>query len=200
MISSFPHNSLQRNTHVAVKVLTAYSSQDHARLNELGILQRISKADPTHPGYSHVVQILDNFRLNGPHGEHLCLVFEVLGTNIGAIRDRFDRNSLPISLTKQVSTQLLLALEYLHDCCGVIHCGKGGVGGVNTLDIQPSNILVELNDPDSLKSIFSYRPVPSCEGQYSVLQSQPVVETIEPNQIITVKIVDLGVGILSSVR
>lgn len=109
--------------HVAIKVLTADSSQD-VHVEELKILKQIRETGQEHPGYNHVIQLLDDFRIQGPHGEHLCLVFEVLGMDIKAVRDRFEGNRLAMGLLKQVAKQTFLALDYLHHCCGIIHCGR----------------------------------------------------------------------------
>lgn len=35
-----------------------------------------------HPGYQHVMRLLDDFEVNGPNGKHICMVFEVLGENV----------------------------------------------------------------------------------------------------------------------
>ncbi|CAK7899201.1 hypothetical protein CAAN3_04S05006 [[Candida] anglica] len=39
--------------------------------------------EPTgHPGFKHVMKLLDNFQISGPNGKHICMVFEVLGENV----------------------------------------------------------------------------------------------------------------------
>ncbi|KAK6457289.1 serine kinase [Scheffersomyces xylosifermentans] len=35
-----------------------------------------------HPGYSHVMTLIDDFEIIGPHGNHICMVFEILGENV----------------------------------------------------------------------------------------------------------------------
>ncbi|RCK67763.1 Protein kinase dsk1 [Candida viswanathii] len=35
-----------------------------------------------HAGYNHVMQLLDDFEISGPHGVHICMVFEILGENL----------------------------------------------------------------------------------------------------------------------
>jgi len=104
-------------------VLTADSSQDK-HVDELKVLKKIRNTAQDHPGYNHVIQLLDDFRIQGPHGEHLCLVFDVLGMDIKAVRDRFEGNKLPMNLLKQVARQTLWTLDYLHTKCKIIHCGS----------------------------------------------------------------------------
>lgn len=35
-----------------------------------------------HPGFHHMMKLLDDFKVTGPHGQHICMVFELLGENI----------------------------------------------------------------------------------------------------------------------
>ncbi|CUM52680.1 unnamed protein product [Debaryomyces tyrocola] len=35
-----------------------------------------------HPGYKHIMRLLDDFEVTGPNGKHICMVFEVLGENV----------------------------------------------------------------------------------------------------------------------
>lgn len=39
-------------------------------------------APEDHPGYAHMMKLLDDFTVTGPHGNHICMVFELLGENI----------------------------------------------------------------------------------------------------------------------
>jgi serine/threonine-protein kinase SRPK3 len=70
------------------------------------------------------VSLLDSFRHQGPNGIHVCMVFEVLGENLlGLIRSYRDR-TIPVRLVKQITAQILVGLEYMHDKCGIIHTGE----------------------------------------------------------------------------
>ncbi|KAI5960068.1 DSK1 [Candida pseudojiufengensis] len=35
-----------------------------------------------HPGYNHLMKLLDDFEIIGPNGNHICMVFEILGENV----------------------------------------------------------------------------------------------------------------------
>ncbi|KSA03193.1 uncharacterized protein AC631_01090 [Debaryomyces fabryi] len=35
-----------------------------------------------HPGYKHIMRLLDDFEVTGPNGKHICMVFEILGENV----------------------------------------------------------------------------------------------------------------------
>lgn len=49
---------------------------------------------------------------------------------------------MSIDLAKQITKQILIGLEYIHDVCGVIHT-----------DIKPENIMIVLNDT---QQVFQY--------------------------------------------
>lgn len=52
---------------------------------------------------------------------------------------------LPLTLVKQISKQILLALDYLHRECGIIHT-----------DIKPENVLVEIHDVEKLVQLLEF--------------------------------------------
>lgn len=112
------------NRHVALKILTAESYGGEKDVYELSILRHIKTANPDHPGYKHVVCLLDEFRHAGPHGVHVCLVFEVMGEDLVALVRRYRDGKLPVHLVKQVARQLLLGLDYLHRSYKVVHTGQ----------------------------------------------------------------------------
>ncbi|KAI9744041.1 MAG: serine/threonine protein kinase, CMGC group [Candelina submexicana] len=125
------------NRHVALKILTADSYGGEKDVYELSILRHIKNANPDHPGYKHVVCLLDEFRHAGPHGDHVCLVFEVMGEDLVGLARRYCDGKLPVHLVKQVARQLLLGLDYLHRSCMVVHT-----------DLQPRNIMIQLEDAE----------------------------------------------------
>ncbi|KAM7198855.1 Serine/threonine-protein kinase [Rhypophila sp. PSN 637] len=117
---------LQTKQHVALKVLTADSFGNKHDTFEADILRYIRVLDTPHLGVNHVLGLLNEFEHRGPNGNHVCLVFKPMGP------DMTKYPSIPLSMVKKIATQLLLALDFLHDNCGVIHT-----------DIKPQNILLE---------------------------------------------------------
>lgn len=69
----------------------------------------------------HILGFLDEFRHNGPNGQHVCLVFKAMGPDLGQLINAFPRRRLPIPIAKKIAKDLLSALTFLHDTCGVIH-------------------------------------------------------------------------------
>ena len=112
------------NRHVAWKILTANSYGGENDIHELSILRHIKTADPEHPGYKHVICLLDEFRHVGPHGVHVWLVFEVMGEDLVGLVRRYRDGKLPVHMVKQIARQLLLELDYLHRSCMAVHTGQ----------------------------------------------------------------------------
>lgn len=98
---------------MALKITTAESYGGENEIYELDILRHIKTANPGLPGHKHVLCLVDEFRHAGPHGVHVCLVFEVMGEDLVALARRYSDQKLPIHLVKQISRQLLLGLDYL---------------------------------------------------------------------------------------
>lgn len=92
---------------------------------ETEILSKISEVSrqSSHGGSAHVLHLLDKFKHRGPNGEHVCLVFDVLGHHLDFQTARYEDGKLPVKAVKIIARQLLLGLDYLHRECGIIHTG-----------------------------------------------------------------------------
>ncbi|KAG8801978.1 serine/threonine protein kinase, CMGC group [Serendipita sp. 405] len=136
----FAHpNVLRMNRHVALKVVKSAARYTETALDEIKLLQRLISSDPTHPGRSHVISFLDHFRHKGPNGNHVCMVFEVLGENLLGLIKRHQTKGVPIGLVRQISKQILLGLDYMHRACGVIHT-----------DLKPENVLICIDNVEEV--------------------------------------------------
>ena len=59
------------------------SHYTEAAYDEIEILRQVADGESgAEPGSRCVVQLLDSFEHTGPHGQHVCMVFEVLGDNL----------------------------------------------------------------------------------------------------------------------
>ncbi|KIY64752.1 kinase-like protein [Cylindrobasidium torrendii FP15055 ss-10] len=126
----------RENRHVALKVVKSAPRYTETALDEIKLLQRLISSNtpnnpPNHPGRAHVMTFLDHFRHKGPNGTHVCMVFEVLGENLLGLIKRHQNKGVPMHIVKQIGKQVLLALDYMHRCCGVIHT-----------DLKPENVLI----------------------------------------------------------
>ena len=161
--------------HVALKVVKSAPRYTETALDEIKLLQRLitsstppiapTPANPnpspspshTHPGRSHVISFLDHFRHKGPNGTHVCMVFEVLGENLLGLIKRHQNKGVPMHIVKQIAKQVLLGLDYMHRCCGVIHTGEHHPfsvfrpdGSHPFSDLKPENVLICIDDVESI--------------------------------------------------
>lgn len=82
-----------------------------------------------------VVQLLDDFKISGVNGTHICMVFEVLGHHLLKWIIKSNYQGLPLPCVKKIIQQVLQGLDYLHTKCRIIHT-----------DIKPENILLSVNE------------------------------------------------------
>ncbi|KAF9236548.1 kinase-like domain-containing protein [Melanogaster broomeanus] len=125
---------------VAVKILSAHATEVQGQLaNELPFLKLINEASKSsgHADRSHVVTLLDDFQLMSIHGSHICLVYEAAGSFSTIFKG--NNKQLPVNQVKNLARQLLLALDFLHRECHIVHT-----------DIKPDNMLIKLNDADKV--------------------------------------------------
>ncbi|KAI8970726.1 kinase-like protein [Trametes punicea] len=111
----------QRPTYSALKVMTRVATDAQDRLKELELMQYMRTTSPSHPGYSHVIQLLDHFYQQGPHGRHLCLVLEPLLQDLRSLSLRFTDHIFPSYFVRLLARQAVLALQYLHEECDIVH-------------------------------------------------------------------------------
>ena len=129
--------------HVALKVVRSAAHYTETALDEIKLLNKVVQANVDHPGRKHVVSLLDSFNHKGPHGMHVCMVFEVLGENLLGLIKRWNHRGIPMPLVKQIAKQVLLGLDYLHRECGIIHT-----------DLKPENVLIEIGDVEQIVKTY----------------------------------------------
>ncbi|CAG8470097.1 6289_t:CDS:2 [Ambispora leptoticha] len=125
--------------HVALKVVKSAQHYTETALDEIKLLKKIVNTNPEAPGRRHVVELLEDFRIEGPNGQHVCMVFEVLGENLLSLIKRYNHRGIPAPLVKQITLQVLMGLDYMHRECGVIHT-----------DLKPENVLVCIEDVEEV--------------------------------------------------
>ncbi|XP_022238262.1 SRSF protein kinase 3-like isoform X2 [Limulus polyphemus] len=121
---------------VALKVVKSASNYTDTALDEIKILRSVRESDPDDPYREKVVQLLDDFKISGVNGTHVCMVFEVLGHNLLKLIIRSNYQGIPIANVKTIIKQVLEGLDYLHTKCKIIHT-----------DIKPENILLAVDEP-----------------------------------------------------
>lgn len=114
--------------HCAIKVQKSDPHYAEAARDEIRLLRSLEKKGTS--SAQPIVELLDYFIHHGPHGHHYCLTFEVLSKSLLSLVKRYNYNGIPVSMAKSIGKQILEALVYIHETCGVIHT-----------DLKPENVL-----------------------------------------------------------
>lgn len=193
------------DNYVAIKFVKSNSNYSEAAKDEVDILNSLKnplasdylknyrdyfKQESSFDGSKNILNLLDNFEVNGPNGLHVCMVFELLGENILNLLYKFKQKRLslpktikpvtsgiPIHIVKPIVKQMLSGLDYMHHC-GIIHT-----------DLKPENILIDLSNPQSvIDGINTKSNSIPCSPIHC---SKPICEN-ELDENIGIKIADLG--------
>lgn len=97
-------------------------NRDHER--ELHIYKHMDLEKSRHPGRNFIRKLLDHFYIQGPHGQHICLVHEPLGMSADLLVKLSPRQAMTLDDMKPGIRQLLVALDFLHSECHIIHTGN----------------------------------------------------------------------------
>uniref|UniRef100_A0A8D3C852 non-specific serine/threonine protein kinase n=1 Tax=Scophthalmus maximus TaxID=52904 RepID=A0A8D3C852_SCOMX len=127
---------IQAKRFVAMKVVKSAEHYTETALDEIKLLKSVRNTDPGDPSREKVVQLLDDFKISGTNGTHVCMVFEVLGYHLLKWIIKSNYQGLPLPCVKSIIRQVLQGLDYLHTKCKIIHT-----------DIKPENILLTVNEP-----------------------------------------------------
>ncbi|XP_062254274.1 SRSF protein kinase 1b isoform X2 [Platichthys flesus] len=127
---------IQEKRFVAMKVVKSAEHYTETALDEIKLLKSVRNTDPNDPNREKVVQLLDDFKISGMNGTHVCMVFEVLGYHLLKWIIKSNYQGLPQPCVKSIIQQVLQGLDYLHTKCKIIHT-----------DIKPENILLTVNEP-----------------------------------------------------
>ena len=106
---------------VALKIMM---SGDGDACLETSFIRRLdSQTQPSACRPSFFPIVLDEFTINGPNGNHRCLVTEALGPSLSGLAGEDDELfCFPLAVAKKVAVQLAYAVSELHEC-GIVHGG-----------------------------------------------------------------------------
>ncbi|XP_032997325.1 SRSF protein kinase 3-like isoform X1 [Lacerta agilis] len=116
---------------VAVKVPKGGEDFAEAALDEVMLLRCVNSKRRKDQASDRVIHFLDDFKMIGDNGFHVCLVFELLGPSLQSLLSSQGVQGLPLPFVKKATQQVLQGLHFLHKECRIIHA-----------DIKPENILL----------------------------------------------------------
>lgn len=122
---------LEDKRFVALKVVKSAQHFTETALDEIKILKSVRDSDPEDPKRNKTVQLLNDFKISGVNGVHVCMVFEVLGHNLLKLIIKSTYRGIPLCNVRTIMRQVLEGLDYLHSKCRIIHT-----------DIKPENVLI----------------------------------------------------------
>ncbi|XP_042306976.1 SRSF protein kinase 3 isoform X1 [Sceloporus undulatus] len=122
---------IKRKRFVALKVVKSAVHYTETAVDEIKLLKCVRDSDPSDLKRENIVQLIDDFKISGINGVHVCMVLEVLGHQLLKWIIKSNYQGLPIPCVKSILRQVLQGLDYLHTKCKIIHT-----------DIKPENILM----------------------------------------------------------
>lgn len=144
--------NLSNQSVCAIKVIKSKPAYMNQSLTEVRLLEFLN----TNSNGNHFIRLFDTFM----HKEHLCLVFELLASNLYELIKQNQFQGLNMRLVKLLTKQLLEAMAQLKSF-QIIHC-----------DLKPENILLCQPDKPDIKIIDFGSACFTHQTIYSYIQSR----------------------------
>ncbi|KAF2220322.1 kinase-like domain-containing protein [Elsinoe ampelina] len=126
----------RRSCYATLKVCTVEpNGPDPAVVNEIKMLDHLKGCPREDGGLTYLRLAEDKFELDGPHGQHGCLVMRPQGCSYLTLQRHFDAYRLPKEFVVDLLPRLMICLDWLHGGCGIVHT-----------DISATNVLVGTED------------------------------------------------------
>ncbi|XP_072238906.1 SRSF protein kinase 3-like isoform X2 [Leuresthes tenuis] len=90
---------------VALKVVKSAQTFTETALDEIELLKCVRDSDPKDPKHERIVCLIDDFRISGATGEHVCMVLEVLGHQLLRWIIKSNYTGLPLPCVKSILRQ-----------------------------------------------------------------------------------------------
>ncbi|XP_008771840.1 SRSF protein kinase 3 isoform X6 [Rattus norvegicus] len=96
---------IQRKRFVALKVVKSAGHYTETAVDEIKLLKCVRDSDPSDPKRETIVQLIDDFRISGVNGVHVCMVLEVLGHQLLKWIIKSNYQGLPVPCVKSIVRQ-----------------------------------------------------------------------------------------------
>jgi len=163
----------QDNKYVALKIQNCSKDCIKAAQKEIKIHEKVA-ADKL-IDEKVVVKLLDHFEHNAlGNRKHICMVFEYLGDNLLTLIKANKYKGLPLEIVKNLATQILNGLNYLHKDLKIIHT-----------DLKPENVLLKFPlDPCSDPQLsFGGTPIATKRQRFFTPTSSKMQQNLNSFQI-----------------
>eukprot|EP00667_Euglena_gracilis_P004719 EG_transcript_4748 len=144
----------------AIKIQKSANHYREAAFDEITLLTQIRDGDPDNS--KCCCRLTDHFEHKGPNGQHVVMVFEVLGENLLELIMKYDYKGIPVPIVKSITRQVLVALDYLHRELQIIHT-----------DVKPENVVVAMPQKAVQLVMESYQPPPDRYRQLTLAERDP---------------------------
>lgn len=134
--------------------------------------------------------MLDTFKLKGPYGKHLCIVYNVLREPIDLCMDKWPGHLFNSDKLRILVLALLQGLDYMHAECQVVHT-----------DLKADNIMTGLGDSTILERFAqneadrpSPRKMPDSHGRIIYQSRSDFGDAPTDDALASAKITDIGLA------
>ncbi|KIY46307.1 kinase-like protein [Fistulina hepatica ATCC 64428] len=130
--------------HLSQAILSAEETAEQGTRNcrEREALQIINdKAKiSSHDGLNYILTMRDAFFETDVKGRYLVMVSEVLGESLWVRMQQRVGRVVPMEKLRFVMKQLVMALDFIHDACDIVHTASTPQGDRETSDVQPRQV------------------------------------------------------------